>query len=273
MSHTPTKLSFDEYIGGIYVIECLYSPKIYIGSTECFEDRFDSHIKSLRGNYHINKKLQHSFNEHGEEAFTFSELERYLFSDKMSKTEKRKILFPLEQSYLDTILHANLDNNYFTKNAYNINRRVEGGGISERVVSVFDLNMNFIEEFPNPISASRKYGKPSGIVGCCNGKLGRAGNNIFRYSDNINIHFEYKKRKSGYVQKNRKPVYQYSLDGEFIKEWRCVQEVYNITSINWANIFKAISGDAKSAGGYMWSYEKHLNIPPINRRSVGFNGK
>ena len=54
-----------------------------------------------------------------------------------------------------------------------------------------------------------------------------------------------------------KPVYQYSLSGEFIKEWpgggASIQRELNI---NKSNISQCCNGKSKSAGGFIWSFTK-----------------
>lgn len=271
MALTSTRLSFENTLSGVYTISCSESPKIYIGSTECFKKRFNNHVKELRNNTHGNKKLQNSWNLHGEKSFSFEEAEECSFSIETTKKDKRDILFSMEQYYLDLILKANHNDKYFVEFAYNVNRKAEGGGTVERAVSVFDLDMNFIEEFVSPIAASKKYGRHAGIVGCCNGKLGRVVDKIFRYSDNINIDFKYKERKTGYTRKDAIPIFQYSLSGDFIQEWRCAQEVYNKLDINWANISKVLKGEYQMCGGFMWKYEKFDKIESYKSKIISYD--
>ena len=120
--------------------------------------------------------------------------------------------------------------------------------------------MNFIEEFSSPLLASFKYGRHAGISLCCLGKLGKVGNFIFRYSDNIDIKFVKKKRKSGYTRKNTMVVYQYDLDGNFIKEWRSMSDANN--SGLKGDIYKALNGINISASGFYWSYNKMEKFIP-----------
>lgn len=46
-------------------------------------------------------------------------------------------------------------------------------------------------------------------------------------------------------------VNQYSLDGEFIKEWKSVSEVKKQLGID---IYPAIKGKKKAVGGFRWAY-------------------
>ena len=64
----------------------------------------------------------------------------------------------------------------------------------------------------------------------------------------------------GYARQTRK-VYQYSLSGEFIKEWNSVSEIENKLGYNGFTIRNVCNGDEHlSAYGYQWSYKKVDNI-------------
>ena len=60
---------------GIYKIENTKNNKIYIGSSINIEKRFYKHLWMLKKGIHDNNHLQNSFNEYGENYFSFSILE------------------------------------------------------------------------------------------------------------------------------------------------------------------------------------------------------
>lgn len=49
-----------------------------------------------------------------------------------------------------------------------------------------------------------------------------------------------------------KKVYQFSKNGEFIKEWNCMSEASRSLSISLSNISMCIKGNRSHAGGYIW---------------------
>lgn len=51
-----------------------------------------------------------------------------------------------------------------------------------------------------------------------------------------------------------KTVYQYTLDGEFIKEWPSAHEVERQTGFSRSNISTCCQGKSKTVYGYAWSY-------------------
>tara|TARA_R110000823_G_scaffold157461_1_gene288188 strand:+ start:274 stop:837 length:564 start_codon:yes stop_codon:yes gene_type:complete len=61
----------------VYQIVNSVNNKIYIGETTRGELRWNEHLKSLRGNYHTNPKLQADFDKFGEEVFKWSIIEEY----------------------------------------------------------------------------------------------------------------------------------------------------------------------------------------------------
>lgn len=62
--------------------------------------------------------------------------------------------------------------------------------------------------------------------------------------------------KSGEKHHFAKKVYQYTKDGIFIKEWNYMSLASSVLKINKANIGETCNGKRKSAGGYVWKYER-----------------
>jgi group I intron endonuclease len=56
---------------GIYHIKNTVSNGIYFGRSVDVKDRLIHHKQHLKRNVHVNKRLQHSWNKHGEQAFEF----------------------------------------------------------------------------------------------------------------------------------------------------------------------------------------------------------
>lgn len=56
-----------------------------------------------------------------------------------------------------------------------------------------------------------------------------------------------------------KPIYQYDLQGNFIKEWSSTNEAANFIKVNPTAITRNLKKLSKSSGGYTWEYKK-INI-------------
>jgi hypothetical protein len=52
-----------------------------------------------------------------------------------------------------------------------------------------------------------------------------------------------------------KTVYQYSKNGEFIKKWDSITDIYKNTGVQISNISKCCNGALKHAGGFVWSFD------------------
>lgn len=55
-------------------------------------------------------------------------------------------------------------------------------------------------------------------------------------------------------QPNKRPVSQYSLNGEHLIDFQSIGEANRKTGIQKQNIFKCCNGQRHSAGGYKWKY-------------------
>lgn len=242
---------------GIYSISFLGDKdKYYIGSSNDICRRGAEHLNFLRQNKHCNKKLQNSFNKYGLESFVFEIIETITFT---TYEELRK----LEQNYLDTFFKASTDKEYFKNKSYNlsITTNMSCGSIENnykvRKISVFDLNMNFIEEINGVRETERVYNL-QGIHKCCKGKRGRVGNYIFRYSDDLDVEFKTKKGK-GFrkceKRKHVKPIAQYDfISKEFIKNWRCAEDASKELGLYNGGISRVLSGEYSDIKGYYFKY-------------------
>ena len=51
-----------------------------------------------------------------------------------------------------------------------------------------------------------------------------------------------------------KKIIQYSKDNQFIKEYISIAEASRLTNIKKSNIQHVLSGESRTAGGYIWKY-------------------
>lgn len=66
------------------------------------------------------------------------------------------------------------------------------------------------------------------------------------------------------VQKISKTVYQFDLNGEFIREWGSTREASRHLNISHGNISKCCNGVFKNANMYIFRYDRNSKIDPIN---------
>jgi group I intron endonuclease len=66
--------------------------------------------------------------------------------------------------------------------------------------------------------------------------------------------------------KKCKKIYQYSLKGDFIKEWEGIRYVGSCLKIGIGSISNALNGRIKSAGGFLWSFEKKNRVDKYKKK-------
>ena len=59
------------------------------------------------------------------------------------------------------------------------------------------------------------------------------------------------------------PVYQYTLDGRFVKEWKSTAEIQRKLGYKHGNIWACCNGVYASSNNYQWSYTKYDRMKPI----------
>ena len=94
------------------------------------------------------------------------------------------------------------------------------------------------------------------ITACCKGKGKTAGGYIWRYANEelTKEHLQWcKTNNSG----GKKSVYQYSKDGAFIAKYDSITSAYKLTGVTISNIRSCCIGKTKSAGGFIWKYERN----------------
>lgn len=62
--------------------------------------------------------------------------------------------------------------------------------------------------------------------------------------------------KNSIIALQGKPVIQYTLDGIFVKEWRCGTYAANFYNINKTSISKCCKGKYKSSAGFVWKFKE-----------------
>lgn len=75
-------------------------------------------------------------------------------------------------------------------------------------------------------------------------------------SYNLNYNDGRKRRAEKQINgKRSKTVYQYSLNGEFVKEWKSLMEIKRSMGFSVGNIGQCCLGKRKTSYGYRWCYK------------------
>lgn len=210
-------------ISGVYQIKNLINGKLYVGSAVNFKLRFNKHKSQLRLNNHDNIKLQNSFNNHSENNFVFEIL----------ATCPPEYCIKLEQWFIDNL-----------KPEYNI-LKIAGSSLGYKHSNETKqrLKNKFIsEETKNKISLSHK-GKKLSLEH--KEKISRK-SKLYKHS------LETRSKLSVWC---KKPIIQYDLNDNFIKEWDCIITASKELSINRCCISNVCYNKQKRAGQFKWKFK------------------
>jgi predicted GIY-YIG superfamily endonuclease len=142
-------------------------------------------------------------------------------------------------------------------------------------VDQYSMSGKFIKTYKHPAEASlQTKANYVSIVNCCMGKQRKSGDYIWRYHGEQLTEEHIKWCNEVYVQKTKKSVNQYSMNGEFIKEWEslCSIEVqlgYNVSAVS-----RCCKGKQSFAYGFIWRFadDKKPTKEDIKRCKT-FNGQ
>lgn len=130
-----------------------------------------------------------------------------------------------------------------------------------KVSSIFqyDKQGNFIKKWERVVLAERYYNTTSIHSAATNNWLaaGFQWKKTFQ-GDTIS---EYTTNHSN--RSDLEPVYQYSLNGEFIKEWSCIQDAVKNGKFNYYTINRSCKGLPVPKSKFIWSKEKLYNYEKI----------
>ena len=95
------------------------------------------------------------------------------------------------------------------------------------------------------------------ITRCLKGVSKSAGGFIWKYkTDKIQQHIPvFKIGREAISQHKNKAVFQYSKEGDLIKEWDSAKKAGETLNIQRNNITSCCRGEIKSAGGFFWEYK------------------
>ena len=246
-------------ISGIYCIENLINGKKYIGLSSDINKREKSHFNALNNCSHINNHLQDAWNKYKEGNFRFYIIENCKTKEQLKERE---------------IYYINL---YKTNNRlYGYNKTSGGDGVSDlsyesrEKISInesiddivqIDKNGNIINIFRNCRLASNYFNKESSkenIRNCCDKRYG--------YKTAFGFYWMYKKdyENNGFNLENYKypdnhynvkPILQYDLNNNFIKEYVSARECERQTKIGYKLISRVCNGGRPYTHGYIFKFK------------------
>lgn len=128
---------------------------------------------------------------------------------------------------------------------------------ASRKVAQYDLDGNIISEFGTMKEAGEKTGICfKNISKAVRGHRKTAGGYIWKFADSKNIEYQAKVFKNLPIRKY-KPVIQYTIDNQFVAEYKSLEEATRLNHFHThTNISANLKGRTKSAYGYVWKYKE-----------------
>jgi len=130
----------------------------------------------------------------------------------------------------------------------------------------YSLNGDFIKEWGSILEAEERL-KIKGISSNCRGNSRMAGKYQWVYKFN-----NYPLRIKEYKNPTSLPIIQYSLEGDFVKEWSSIHS--SIKFFNGGGIQGCLLGKQLTSCGFLWKYKTKnylLKIPPFKREKIERN--
>lgn len=243
---------------GVYLIKIINKPNwYYIGSASKinkknyndigFLQRWRNHFSTLKRNIHFNPILQRSINKYGIENLRFEILE-YCDPEKCIEIEDKWL-----QYYIQNHNVYNINKIHPSKLGYVTSEETKkkiSKSRDKKKVYQFDFNGNLVKEWIcfNHILKEFPTGKSS-IWRCLNNLQQTSFNYIWSYNDN----FKFKSFNQS------KPVLQYDLNNNFIKEWKSAKEASEHLCIQQNSISLCCRNKRKKAGNFNWKFKNNKN--------------
>lgn len=251
------------YEGYIYLITNKINGKKYVGQTRTtIEKRYKEHKRnSMHSKGKNSKPLYIDIQKYGKENFYIESL------CEIESSDINELVSKLNQKEKEFIAKLNT----IKPNGYNVHRASNNKYVLGHPTNVplykFDSDGNFIEYFSSMGEAQISLG-----VTIINKKMREACNSGFlykgfRWSYNNTYNSDYLKNKIEICQERgtsrSKKVFQFDLDGNFIKEWNSIREAAKNISNSKCNakispISSVCKGKMTQAYGYIWSYNKNV---------------
>ena len=222
---------------GVYSIHFKNSNciKLYIGSTISnlgFYNRWKSHISSLRRNKYSCHILQKAYDKYGEENMIFKIIEEC----------EEDICLIREQYFID--LYDTYNNGYNARknaeNNYGLKHTTE---TKNKMSKTRTKRHKYSDDVINLYKDNKSTREISKLLNICR-------NSVKKILSENNIEMR------SVVETRKKLVYQYNINGIFIKEYESVNFCSRELNIQSAGIFYVLNGKCSHYKNFYFSYEK-----------------
>ena len=272
---------------GIYMIKCNPTGKYIIGETGNVKKRLNYHIQDLKGNRHKNPYLQKAWNKYGEDKFSYHVLEYCDFSEckiredyycKLYDSHNYNKGFNLRPTGLDLKNKFSQETKNKIKESLRTSEKFKnrdtGKGMRGKKHSE-ETKLKISEAHKGKIISKETRIKLSKSLKGRIIKKESIEKIIFTRKNNNNVwHTNETKQKISKSSKGKpkskshcnnmklaryKPILQYDLNNNFIKEWLGASQVRDELGYNQSNITGVCNGLRKTHKNFIWKYKEKVN--------------
>lgn len=210
----------------IYKVENLVNGQVYIGATsKSIDERKKDHFQRVDKTYSCN--FHKAIRTFGLDAFSWEQIDTANNNDELAKKEKQYVL-----KYNSK------------KDGYNSDC---GGGIKKTIYQ-YSINdgcliskFNSLNDAGNAINVSKQ-------------DISRACLSVNNRLEGYFWSYEFKEPFKPNIDRRRKKVIQFTLEGEFLSEYDSIVDASKKSGTSKSSIAKVCRGERKSAGGFKWNY-------------------
>lgn len=260
---------------GVYKITNLINGKFYIGSSRRLSQREKEHNYNLRKSG-SNTIIKSAVLKYGYENFKFEILDEFIFDKFATAAYIDELITSREQYYVDTLNPAyNIRKKDVTRNkgiGYINGERIEiplsirekkrlfPKNYGRKSIDVYNAaTLEFIETINGVRKCAEKYKIDSKTISyhCKHGYVSPLICKFLfcSHATNINTIIKDRKNPKKYVKTKTNFIIQVDKMGEFIKEWRTMQEAEISLNLCKGSISRVISGEYSHTNGYYFKYK------------------
>lgn len=235
--------------GIIYAVYCIVSKKWYVGQT--MHDLLWRKGKHYNAAAYRDGHFQNALRKYGKDCFIWIVVEDNIsvpyHYENGKKVHDKTLLNVREKYWVD----------YYDSfhNGYNMTLGGDGTqAFNTKAINQYERDtLKFIRRFSSIVEAEQVTGiSATNIIYCAKRKTTSAGGSIWCYDN---------EKPNTYISPTqKKPIAQYTLNGELINCYSGIKEAARETKILYTKIIRCLKGDRPSAGGFMWRYIIDGNI-------------
>lgn len=156
------------------------------------------------------------------------------------------------------------------RDGYNENKGGVGGHNAVPVVCL-SLNGEFVKRYDSAADAEKDGFNNVNVILCCKNKLYTCKKHLFMFEEDYLKHGSKKHIKP--ESKCMKPVIQCDMNGNFINEFKSVQQAAIETGTRRTSISGVLTGKYKSANGFIFTYKESFPIKNLEEHRHNKKGR